>query len=246
MTIILPEDKILLINNSSILLKRVDTFSQIRLLIDKLCQAIDEIYPFISCKTDCSECCRDKSLALPVVTPVEWNEIFQFLLNLDENIRNKCIEKNLQNYKQYNKIFQEIHNNIQGNLNKEKILRFSKIFFELDKKDLCPFLDESGNCIIYPVRPLKCQAYGNFLIIIENKLKFGACYYKILKLETFLISKKINKPLMPIWNPFETCLMNLSNKIAPHSVPTILPIWFYTHLNGKNLVNKINFYPEYF
>ena len=93
----------------------------------------------------------------------------------------------------------------------------------------CPFLDASGCCGIYPVRPMVCRTYGFFGTVVERKLVMLICQKHGPDFIN-LMTEKGEKPLtLPQFDPINEKLRAIAglSRVAP------LPLWLLRWREGQ-------------
>jgi len=109
-------------------------------------QAVEPISEVCSCTKGCSACCR---LILDI-HGIEAENIRRYVINnIDENKINRIVN-DFKKLLPYTPTMEQRVNNNE--------LRYK--YFE--KYLSCAFLDDKGECSIYPVRPIKCRSYFVF------------------------------------------------------------------------------------
>ncbi|WP_053954796.1 YkgJ family cysteine cluster protein [Inediibacterium massiliense] len=128
---------------------------------------------------------------------------------------NCCMESVSTHFVEFLNIIHYLTN--RSKLYKEILPNVVKYYFlEMVDKTHCPFLDESGKCVIYPVRPLVCRVFGHLTkeeyeegykrVLSENignmkmfKNQYGifipeeVAYYKIDYCTDFEVCKRMTK-----------------------------------------------------
>jgi len=238
MSEIFVNEYIQLVQESPALVEQVNTLLELYYLLDQLNTAVRFLYPHNQCNTGCTTCCEGTSV--PVVYSLEWGFIYNFIKSLDDDIQKEIVTRTKDFHSLYKHILWQIHDNISGIPNKEKLYKFLDILPQLEQT-VCPFL-VLGKCGIYPVRPAKCRAHGCFLFQFEETIQLHACPAELERLEAYLQRQGSRKVLMPIWNFFEKKLVDLHTEDL---VATIIPIWLYAHLDGDKLTDTIIKKPDF-
>ncbi|OQA52151.1 MAG: Flagellin N-methylase [candidate division WS2 bacterium ADurb.Bin280] len=116
-------------------------------LLDRLeREAISESDPCFACHRGCGLCCSQ----LVSCTQIEWREIRDYLLSLDQQTR-YWIQRHLADFAGvWSRYIAKHPNIVQTPSDYARVLRHW-----VGKP--CPFLGDEGECIIYPVRPIECR-----------------------------------------------------------------------------------------
>ncbi|MFN8576732.1 MAG: YkgJ family cysteine cluster protein [Candidatus Sericytochromatia bacterium] len=211
-----------ILNNYLLDLQRVDNLEKMQDLVKTLTDALDEVYPCISCKTGCYTCCTGASM--PNVYAKEWQRIREYIKNLDEDTQNNIKNKALDMINRKGELFQFIHNVLHQKITENDLTEFAqKISTEL-KCESCP-LHQHGKCSVYEVRPIKCRVFGYFSFVFENKVQFLSCESDTTKMSDYLNKNKTKQVILPYWNSFEIKLVNFVLDDNEKYQMTVIPMW---------------------
>lgn len=211
-----------LLNNYLLDLQRVDSLEKMDELVGRLTEAINEVYPCISCKTGCYTCCTASSM--PNVYAKEWQRIREFIKNMPEEEQKAIKEKALGMVERHEDTLNFIHNVIHQKVTENDLSEFArKVSTEL-KCESCP-LHQNGKCSVYEVRPIKCRIFGYFSFVFENKVQLLSCESDTIKMDTYLKETKTRQIAVPYWNSFERKMINFVLDDNENHQMTIIPIW---------------------
>ena len=215
-------------------------FRDIYYLIDYLVYSVTQTYPQIPCKPQCSECCTVSGL--PQVTALEWIIIHKYIVSELDLIKhteiimqNQYLHKErlpilIQQQKQLQQIYKQQRNQYTKNT---KLNGF--------KNCTCPFLIDDL-CVIYPVRPAICRAYGYFTVRKEEESTIFSCYSGAEQVITFLKEQGIEQLALPVWNKFLDKIYELNE---PYKTVATLPLWILSHIKNKEIIDKVNINPDF-
>lgn len=124
------------------------------------------------CPKGCAECCKDFFL----ITEREYLYIAVYLLNhkTEDEIINYT-KKASKIEKDFYALYPELQFKFKSTMTYIDYIKFYTFVASQNRVsiDSCIFLNRKGKCDIYPVRPLVCRTYGNFLF--SNT---GYCHHK--------------------------------------------------------------------
>lgn len=100
----------------------------------------------IACRKGCSKCCHQ----VITCTRPEIDEIFKYIENLPKSRRRELIVRLKKTARKYLKWYQK---------NKELMEGDSFAFHRAWLGKPCPFLNDKGECDIYPVRIIDCRTF---------------------------------------------------------------------------------------
>ncbi|OGY45334.1 MAG: hypothetical protein A2729_00660 [Candidatus Buchananbacteria bacterium RIFCSPHIGHO2_01_FULL_39_14] len=104
-----------------------------------------------ACHKGCSACCHQ----LVTSTEAEFDEIITYILSLPRRQRDTILNRARKRAAEYQQWLEQ--HQLTGTVitSAEKIIWANEYW---DGKP-CAFLDESGNCRVYPARPIDCRTY---------------------------------------------------------------------------------------
>ena len=222
------------------LLVTTQTLDDVYTLLNQLSSDVLDLYPHISCRSQCNNCCKGNSM--PTVTASEWEKVHYYLSRYyTEAQRQDLIERTRAMYNPHKELFWAVHDTIQQPADMAKIESFARILPQLASTQ-CPMLVDE-KCSVYMSRPAKCRAHGSFLFVFGKYVQMHACEEEVDKLEVKLAEQGTRQVLMPVWNDFETRITQAYN--TPDAIPTVLVIWLLTHIQDGQLIEDANLKPDF-
>jgi Fe-S-cluster containining protein len=190
-------------------------------VLDYLCFAFTQAYPTLPCKAGCSHCCEE---ILFRVSEPEWRAIAR---HLDATLSNEAKE----DVKERVRDVYEFHRT-----QLEALAAFwgRSAFGEAGAPHeglpvRCAFLDESGRCGVYEVRPVVCRAYGSFGVTLGQQptmlicKPFGPAFIEeltVLGAETLTLA-----PVEPFYQKL--------GELAPGAEVAPMPLWLLRWAEGQ-------------
>jgi Fe-S-cluster containining protein len=120
---------------------QVNNLNELYALTDEILQNVKTVYPEMLCKAGCNQCC--KTYGSPLVTPLEWEKIKDFLDKAPNDFKDK--------------IRSALHE-VKNRLKQRKTADLNQVINNIQ----CPFLQDEI-CSVYPIRPLVCRMFGSFI-----------------------------------------------------------------------------------
>ncbi len=203
-------------------LQRVDSLEKMDNFVKILTDALDQIYPSISCKTGCFTCCTGASM--PTVYAKEWQRIREFIQNMPEDLRNRIKNKAIKMNSKHENTLNFVHEIIHQQVTMEQLTDFAQQMSENLKCESCP-LHIDNKCSVYQVRPTKCRIFGYFGFIFDSKVQILTCVSDNIKMRAYLDSNKTNQIVLPYWNYFERKLIKFVLDDTEKYSMSIIPLW---------------------
>lgn len=219
-------------------LKQVTCLEDVYDIMDYLMDEVTDKYKNIRCKIDCAMCC--KGLHPPYITAIEWEMILYYLNEFPQLIKDEIIRRARYYAVEYRDALILQQQLIEGKIEPEDVRQTYQSLANTLKNASCPFL-VMDKCGIYPVRPAKCRAMGNTLVQLNDQVKVHTCAWEISNFEVFMQESGSRALTMPVWNLFEK-VIDIIN--PDDTMKAVMPIWLITHIEGNNLLEKINPKPD--
>ncbi len=219
-------------------LKQVTCLEDVYDIMDYLMDEVKDKYKNIRCKVDCAMCC--KGLHPPYITAIEWEMILYYLNEFPQLIKDEIIRRARFYAVEYREALILQQQLIEGKIEAEDVRQTYQTLATTLKNATCPFL-VMDKCGIYPVRPAKCRAMGNTLVQLNDQVKVHTCAWEISNFEVFMQESESRALTMPVWNLFEK-VIDIIN--PDDTMKAVMPIWLISHIEGNNLLEKINPKPE--
>ncbi len=221
-----------ILNEYLLALQRVDSLEKMDAYVAEITDAVDNVYPCISCKTGCYTCCTGASV--PTVYAKEWQRIREYLKTLPEETQKAIKEKNEGMYSRHEEILNFIHGVITQVATMDDLKTFAKRMMEELKEESCP-MHINGKCSIYEVRPTKCRIFGYFSFVYDNKVQMLSCSSDINKMQDYLEQQRTKQIALPFWNYLENKLINFVLDESEKYNMTAIPIWLKNDLETGKL-----------
>lgn len=221
-----------IINNYLLDLQKVDSLEKMDDFVATLTNALDQIYPSISCKTGCFTCCTGPSM--PNVYAKEWQRVREYIKQMPEETRNAIKDKANNLYNEHSDVLNFVDEILHQKITSVQLGDFAQRVTQELKCASCP-LHIDGKCSVYPVRPTKCRIFGYFGFIFENKLQMLTCVSDTIKMKEYLEKNKTTQVVLPYWNYFERKLINFVLDDSEKHEMTIIPIWLKEDIDSGKL-----------
>jgi Fe-S-cluster containining protein len=190
---------------------------------DGLLRIVRSSHPPFACRDGCSSCC----FVPPLVTGIEWRVLHRHLRELPGERLERILE---------------IAESVRPLL--PEMLRWQSAFLQEESWPAvtiqCPFL-VGGRCDVYEARPLLCRGYG---LTTTNPPggtpRFFASPLAIAHVERSFPARKADLPSVEPWLARTRAL----NREAG-GVSAWLPLWLWTHLDGKTLAAEVDLAPDF-
>lgn len=218
-------------------LKQITCLEDMYEIMDFLQDEVKDKYP-LKCKIECAMCC--KGLHPPYITALEWELILYYLNEFPQIIKDEIIRRTRFYVAEHRESLLLQQKMIKGEIPPEEIREVYQGLAQTLKNATCPFL-VMDKCGIYPVRPAKCRAMGNTLVQLNDQVKMHTCAWEISNFEEYMRQQSSRAMTMPVWNVFEKVLDIINPKDA---LKAVIPIWLITHIEGNDLLDKINLNPQ--
>lgn len=227
------------ITNAYHALKEVTCVEDVYDIIDYISDEAKESYKHIVCKVGCADCC--KGLHPPYITAAEWEYILYYLNDLPQIVQDEIVRRAKWYVQEYRDALLLQMDLISGRIqSQQEIDKAYKTLSKALNSSTCPFL-VIDRCGVYPVRPAKCRAHGNFLVQINDKIRVHTCLPQVNEWEEYLNDKGNRNITLPLWNVYEQVITILNPEgtlVAP------IPIWLITHIRNNKIVDELNPNPE--
>lgn len=232
--------KINRIKQARSLLATTTSLDDVYTLLNQLSSDVLDLYPHISCRTQCNTCCKGNSM--PTVSPREWEKVHDYLCRFyTDQQRADLIARTRAMYNPHKEVFWAVHDTIQQPADMSKVESFGKLLPQLAETQ-CPMLVDE-KCSVYLSRPAKCRAHGAFLFVFGPYVQMHSCESEIDKMEAKMQREGSRQVVMPVWNDFELKIHQSYN--APGSISTVLPLWILTHLHKGELIEDTDLEPDF-
>lgn len=221
-------------------LREVTCVEDVYDIIDYISEEIRGAYEHIVCKVGCSDCC--KGLNPPFITAAEWEYILYYLGDLPELVQGEIIRRATWYAQEYKDALSLQHDLISGKMqSQQEIEQAYKTLSRALSTATCPFL-VIDRCGVYPVRPAKCRAHGNYLVQVGEKIRIHTCLPQVNDWEEYINSREGDRNLtLPLWNVFEK-VINILN--PPDTLVASMPVWLITHIKDDKIVDELDPNPE--
>lgn len=187
----------------------------------RITDALRELPP-LACKKGCSGCC----FSTPIVTALEWTILFRQLRSLDD----AAFERIVDAAEMIRPLVPRMLASRRAHAAKEPIVPTTV---------QCPFLLD-GACSVYAARPLICRAYGSTSL----RDAAGEPQYFASELASAHAAQKLPSTFhLPLLDPYLRRVRALTAEAKGVSAP--LPLWLFTHLDGRRLVPEVNLAPDF-
>lgn len=228
------------IANSYQALKEVTCVEDVYDILDFISDEVKGSYPHVVCKVSCSDCC--KGLHAPFITAAEWEYILYYINDLPQVVQDEIVRRAQWYGKEYRDALLLQHDIVSGRLqSQQEVEQAYKTLSRSLNDATCPFL-VIDRCGIYPVRPAKCRAHGNFLVQIGEKVRIQTCLPQVNAWEDYIENQSSNRNLtMPLWNIYEKVISILN---PPGTLVASIPVWLLSHIRGGKVVTELNPNPE--
>lgn len=222
-------------------LKEVTCVEDVYDIVDFVSEEVKTSYEHIVCKVGCSDCC--KGLHPPYITAAEWEYILYYINDLPEVIQEEIVRRArwiVQEYRDSLLLQQDL---ISGRLqSQQEIEKAYKTLSKTLSNYTCPFL-VIDRCGVYPVRPAKCRAHGNYLVQVNDKIRVHTCLPQVNEWEEYINSQQEGSRslTMPLWNVYEKVISILN---PPGTLVAGIPIWLITHIRNNKILTELNPSPD--
>lgn len=232
--------KINRVQQAKLLLRTTESLDDVYALLNQLSSDVLDLYPHIACRTQCNTCCKGNSM--PTVSPTEWEKVHDYLWRFyTEEQRLALVERTRTMYNPHKELFWAVHDTIQRPPDLDKVEEFGRILPQLMDTQ-CPMLVDE-KCSVYMSRPAKCRAHGAFLFVLGPHVQLHACESEVDKMEDYLARQGSRSVVMPVWNDFESKIVQEYN--TPEAVSTVLTLWLLTHIHEGQLQEDVNLNPDF-
>lgn len=232
--------KIFRVRMAKQLLETTHSLDDVYTLLNQLSSDVLDLYPHIACRSQCNTCCKGTSM--PTVSPAEWEMVHDYLLRFyTPEQRQALIERTRQVYNPHKEAFWSLHDTIRQPSGMHKLEAFARLLMTLENTQ-CPMLVDE-KCSVYMSRPARCRAHGAFLFVLEEHTQIHACQSEVEKMDDYLAKQGSRNVTMPVWNPFESKIMDAYNQ--PGAVQTLLPIWLLCHVEQGELIEQTQLKPDF-
>jgi Fe-S-cluster containining protein len=176
---------------------RAESLEELYSLTGEVLNKVRNTNPGMLCKAGCNQCC--KTYGSPLVTPLEWEKIRDFLDKADQDLKER-IKTDLDKVKAgFKKVKNDKNRNLKNVINNIQ----------------CPFL-QNELCSVYEVRPLVCRMFGSFisrpgLPKVSGNSVF-ACEMEKDRWDAEISEKGLNSINLPDKAPFYDQLISLNGK----------------------------------
>lgn len=191
-----------------------------------LAEQVHAVYP-IGCFAGCSACCVASNT--PTLTLEEWRLLFGHLQTFALPQQQVLVRRAAAFCGPRLELLWQLQQALDAPVSMESWQRFRDLMPQLGTDD-CVFL-ANGLCGVYPARPAKCRAHGNFILRYQDLVQVHSCEPEHAKFEKYVSRQDNRRLLMPLWNVFEKRLRELN---ATGSTVTALPIWMLYHLDAEH------------
>jgi Fe-S-cluster containining protein len=221
-------------------LREVNCVEDVYDVMEFVSDEVKNSYEHIVCKTGCSDCC--KGLHPPYVTAAEWEYILYYISDLPKPIQDEIVRRANWYSQQYKDALLLQQDLISGQIQTQQEIDVAyKTLSKALSDATCPFL-VIDRCGIYPVRPAKCRAHGQYLVQVGEKIRIQTCLPQVNEWEDYINSKSGDRSLtMPLWNVYEKVISLLN---PPGTLVATMPIWLLTHIRGNKILKELNPKPE--
>jgi Fe-S-cluster containining protein len=220
-------------------LKEVTCVEDVYDIIDFLSEETKTTYEHIVCKTGCSDCC--KGLHPPYITAAEWEYILYYLNDLPKAVQDEIIRRARWFSQEYRDALLLQQDLIMGKMqSQQEVEQAYKTLSKSLTNSSCPFL-VIDRCGIYPVRPAKCRAHGNYLVQVGEKIRVHTCLPQVNEWEEFINAQGNRQLTLPLWNVYEKVITILN---PPGTLVASLPVWLISHIRNDKIVDELNPSPE--
>ncbi|MBC7475506.1 MAG: YkgJ family cysteine cluster protein [Candidatus Sericytochromatia bacterium] len=220
-------------------LKEVNCVEDVYDVIDFISDETRNSYKHIVCKVGCSDCC--KGLHPPYITAAEWEYILYYLNDLPKVVQDEIIRRARWYAQEYRDALLLQQDLIDGKMqSQQEIDQAYKTLSKAMADATCPFL-VIDRCGIYPVRPAKCRAHGNYLVKVNEKVRVHTCLPQVSEWESYIDNQEGNRGItLPLWNVYEQVIGILN---PPNTLVASMPIWLITHIKGNTISTELDSNP---
>ena len=218
-------------------LKEVNCVEDVYDIIDYIADEVKGSYNHIVCKAGCSDCC--KVLHPPFITAAEWEYILYYINDLPQVIQDEIVRRARWYAQEYRDALLLQQDLIGGKMqSQQEVDQAYKTLSKAMSDATCPFL-VIDRCGIYPVRPAKCRAHGNFLVQVnDEKIRVHTCLPQVNEWEEYIDNQEGNRGLtLPLWNVYEKVISILN---PPGTLVASMPVWLITHIRGSKVLDELD------
>jgi Fe-S-cluster containining protein len=213
-------------------LQKVDSLEKMDNFVGLLTEAVNEVYPCISCKTGCYTCCTGASM--PSVYAKEWQRIREYIKTMPEDLVEQ-IKTNVENLvSEKSETLNFIHALLHSKVTTDEMADVAAKLSEDMSGQKCP-LHIDGKCSVYSVRPTKCRVFGYFSFVFNNEVQFLSCVSDNIKMREYLSENKTKQLSVPYWNYIERKLVSfVTDQNEPFNM-SVIPLWLKNDIDSGNL-----------
>lgn len=196
--------------------------SEVYATLDADIAAALRVLPPLACKKGCAGCCFNA----PIVTSLEWVILHRHLGGLDEAAFGRVVDAAETIRPLVPRLIAQHHAHVA----KESLVPLTV---------QCPFLLD-GACSVYKARPLICRAFGSTLL----RDSLGELQYFASELANAHAAQRLPSKLrLPALEPYLGRTRALTAEAK--GLSAALPLWLFTHLDGRRLVSDVNLAPDF-
>ncbi len=220
-------------------LKEVTCVEDVYDIVDFLSEETKTTYEHIVCKVGCSDCC--KGLHPPYITAAEWEYILYYLNDLPKAVQDEIIRRARWFSQEYRDALLLQQDLISGKMqSQQEVEQAYKTLSKSLSNSSCPFL-VIDRCGVYPVRPAKCRAHGNYLVQVGEKIRVHTCLPQVNEWEDYINEQQSRSLTLPLWNVYEKVITILN---PPGTLVASIPVWLICHIKNDKIVDELNPSPE--
>ncbi|MBC7542041.1 MAG: YkgJ family cysteine cluster protein [Candidatus Sericytochromatia bacterium] len=198
-------------------------------LLGQVTRTVSESLPEFLCGKGCSGCCRGDSL--PIVSALEWQTLYEHLLQLTPTTQAQIIAETLAQYGAF------LHMLLPGRLGYMDGETFRIVPKAAEATVHCPLLVDNA-CSIYAGRPLTCRTFGHFVRLEAGEYDTFMCDMA----KVHVASVFPTGTTLPVANPYEQHVQQLAGRADTRAM---LPLWIMAHTAGNAFQPHINLDPDF-